>query len=387
MHTTFLPELQDAAERAVATGLRADSNEPGLEAALVAIDPQNRRHARDGRRRDYRAQHVQPRDAQPAAARVGVQAARLRGGARARLLAGVGAVESAATSRRRAIRSGRRATPTASTPDALTLRAALIESNNAAAADLQQRDRHRAPVLRLAGDAGLRDLPDVPSLALGTGLVTPLELTAAYAMFPGGGAAGAAARHASACSTRDGDSGARQPVDTRARAVAAAVAFQMVTMLRDVVERGTGSAGARRSGVRGPVGGKTGTTDDYHDAWFVGFSTSVVVGVWVGFDQPATIGREAYGARVALPIWADFMKRTRPRAAAAASSPSARRASTPRNCAACRICGRSTSCPAYTEYFKDGDNVPSRLCPVHKGTLSSGRRARCRGSFAPSAES
>ena len=80
-------------------------------------------------------------------------------------------------------------------------------------------------------------------------------------------------------------------------------------MLRDVIERGTG-APVRALGVRGPVGGKTGTTDDYHDAWFVGFSSSVVVGVWVGFDQPAPIGREAYGARVALPIWADFMKRT-----------------------------------------------------------------------------
>ena len=86
------------------------------------------------------------------------------------------------------------------------------------------------------------------------------------------------------------------------------VAFQMVSMLRDVIDRGTGSP-ARALGVRGAVGGKTGTTDDYHDAWFVGFSSSVVAGVWVGFDQPAPIGRDAYGARVALPIWADFMKR------------------------------------------------------------------------------
>ena len=75
--------------------------------------------------------------------------------------------------------------------------------------------------------------------------------------------------------------------------------------------RSIGAPGRRsaRSALRGPVGGKTGTTDEYRDAWFVGFSSSVVVGVWVGFDQPAPIGREAYGARVALPIWADFMKR------------------------------------------------------------------------------
>jgi len=61
--------------------------------------------------------------------------------------------------------------------------------------------------------------------------------------------------------------------------------------------------------VRFPAGGKTGTTNEFKDAWFVGFSSSVVAAVWVGFDQPATIGREAYGARLALPIWAEFMKR------------------------------------------------------------------------------
>src|SRR5207253_9753342 len=108
------------------------------------------------------------------------------------------------------------------------------------------------------------------------------------------------------------DSGGRQVLDRpieREQLISPAAAFQMTTMLRDVIERGTGTS-ARALGVRGPVGGKTGTTDDYRDAWFVGFSTSVVAGVWVGFDQPASIGREAYAARVAIPIWAEFMKRT-----------------------------------------------------------------------------
>src|SRR5205814_1604527 len=71
-------------------------------------------------------------------------------------------------------------------PEALTLRAALMESNNAAAADLQQEIGSRT-VLRLASDAGLEGLPDVPSLALGTGVVTPIDLTSAYTMFPGEG--------------------------------------------------------------------------------------------------------------------------------------------------------------------------------------------------------
>src|SRR5207237_9111704 len=76
----------------------------------------------------------------------------------------------------------------ADAPDELTLRAALLESDNRAATMLQQRIGTR-PVLRLAADAGLRDMPDVPSLSLGTGLVTPLDLPAAFAMFPNGGLA------------------------------------------------------------------------------------------------------------------------------------------------------------------------------------------------------
>src|SRR5258706_12183510 len=110
------------------------------------------------------------------------------------------------------------------------------------------------------------------------------------------------------------DSGGRQvfdqPVD-REQLISPAVAFQMTSMLRDVIERGTG-ASARALGVRGPVAGKTGTTDDYHDAWFVGYLTAVVVGVWVGFDQPASIGRGGYGAPIAPPILGDFMKRAAP---------------------------------------------------------------------------
>ena len=94
----------------------------------------------------------------------------------------------------------------------------------------------------------------------------------------------------------------------RKRVLPEAVAFQTLTMLRDVVDVGTASS-ARSLGVRGPAGGKTGTTSEFKDAWFVGFNTSVVAAVWVGLDQPEPIGSEAFGARIALPIWADFMRR------------------------------------------------------------------------------
>ena len=151
----------------------------------------------------------------------------------------------------------------------------------------------------------------------------------------------------------------------------------MTSMLRDVVERGTGAA-ARTLGVRGAVAGKTGTTDAYHDAWFVGYSTSVVVGVWVGFDQPAPIGRDAYGARIALPIWADFMKRT-------AQQLPPQEFPVPPGIHTEELCSVSylapvDGCPIYKEVFKDSDTVPTALCPIHQGSLKQ-RAERAIGGF------
>src|SRR5207244_339435 len=127
-----------------------------------------------------------------------------------------------------------------------------------------------------------------------------------------------------------------------------------------------------------PVGGKTGTTDNYHDAWFVGFSKRVVVGVWVGYDQPAPIGPDAYGARVALPIWADFMKRTSQLLPAGEFD-------IPGGLKGEELCSVSymrpvEGCPTYIEYFKDGDRIPSQLCTVHRGSLKE-RAARVVGGF------
>jgi penicillin-binding protein 1A len=116
-----------------------------------------------------------------------------------------------------------------------------------------------------------------------------------------------------------------------------------------------------------PAGGKTGTTDDFKDAWFVGFTSSLAVGVWVGFDQPKSIGRDAYGSRYALPIWSDFVRRaSRRRAAASFVIPSGLKDE--------MLCSVSylrpvEGCPTYTEYFKENDPVPGRLCPVHQGTV------------------
>jgi penicillin-binding protein 1A len=137
-------------------------------------------------------------------------------------------------------------------------------------------------------------------------------------------------------------------------------------MLRDVVEVGTGSA-ARSQGVTVPAGGKTGTTNEFKDAWFVGFSSEVVAGVWVGYDQPEPIGEDAYAARIALPIWSDFMRR----AARALPPQEFVPPASLREMELCRISYLRPvqGCPTYTEYFKEGDSVPGRLCPLHEGSL------------------
>ncbi len=190
-----------------------------------------------------------------------------------------------------------------SSDEPMPLREAFIESNNRAAVGVQQAIGSR-PILHLGEQLGLDDLPDVASLALGTGAVSPLQLTAAYAVFPNGGYA---VRPHGLETVKDAHGvEVWKHDDTTERVILAETAFQMVSLMRDVLDRGTGSS-ARARGVVFPAGGKTGTTNDGHDAWFVGFTSSLVVGVWVGLDDPAPIARNASGARYALPIWADFI--------------------------------------------------------------------------------
>jgi membrane carboxypeptidase/penicillin-binding protein len=249
------------------------------------------------------------------------------------------------------------------TPDELTIRAAIVESNNRAATALQQRMGSR-PVLRLASDVGMRDLPDVPSLSLGSGVVTPLELTIAFAAFPNGGYA---VRPRSVRQVINGDGDIADAAEvSRDRVISEQAAYQMVSMLSDVIDRGTASA-ARTWGIRFAAAGKTGTTNEFKDAWFVGFTSSLVVGVWVGFDQPKTIGRDGYGSRYALPIWSDFMRRASSIRRPQPFEPAAGL----REEEFCRISYLRPveACPVYTEYLKEGDETPGRLCTVHKGSL------------------
>lgn len=86
------------------------------------------------------------------------------------------------------------------------------------------------------------------------------------------------------------------------------VSSMVEKILGQIVEPGGTAASARQMGLEGPAGGKTGTTNDYHDAWFVGFNERLTCGVWVGLDQPERIMNRGYGSTLALPIWVDLMK-------------------------------------------------------------------------------
>ncbi|HSJ31734.1 MAG TPA: PBP1A family penicillin-binding protein [Longimicrobiales bacterium] len=187
----------------------------------------------------------------------------------------------------------------------VTIREALVRSKN-------------VPTIRLAADVGLNDvtslarragirseLPSVPSIAIGTAGVTALELTAAYTPFARLGTA-VAPRFVTRVEDVDGRVVWEQKVRPR-EVVDSAVAFLITDMLEEAVEHGT-ARDVRRAGFTGPAAGKTGTTDDGADAWFVGYTTSHVATVWIGFDRPRPILDDATGGRLAAPVWARVMR-------------------------------------------------------------------------------
>jgi len=185
----------------------------------------------------------------------------------------------------------------------VTVRKALEQSLNTATVRLAQAvglDR----VIQTARDVGLTSpMMAVPSLSLGAFEVTPLELAAAYAAVANGGqrVTPTAVR---AVASSDGWPDART-VTRLVTAVRPDEAYLLTRLLRGVVDRGTGET-VRELGVQGPVAGKTGTTNDGRDAWFVGYTPRLVALVWVGFDEHDFV--RLSGGQAALPIWADFMR-------------------------------------------------------------------------------
>ncbi|HEY5743522.1 MAG TPA: PBP1A family penicillin-binding protein [Terrimicrobiaceae bacterium] len=163
----------------------------------------------------------------------------------------------------------------------------------------------RGEVRALAKKAGLENVPDVPAIYLGAFETTLKDLTAAYTMFPNNGVR----KQPYIIESIEDRNGNTIYKATRAelRCIPPDVDYVMNELLRDVIQKGTATA-AKSLGLTVPAAGKTGTTDDYKDAWFIGYTTRLTCGVWVGMDKPQRIGDRGYGSKLALPIWVDFIQ-------------------------------------------------------------------------------
>ncbi|HEX6463910.1 MAG TPA: penicillin-binding transpeptidase domain-containing protein, partial [Vicinamibacterales bacterium] len=272
----------------------------------------------------------------------------------------------------------------------MTFRSALRMSSNRAAVQLLNTIGIPKAV-SFAQTMNIGTPASVPSLALGASEVTLMSLTAAYAAFADEGIV-------------------RQPILIRRvtdavgkllyeavpkshQAVSRDTAFLMTSMLADVISAGTAFK-ARQIGFTLPAAGKTGTTNDFNDAWFVGFTPHLVAGVWLGFDQPQTIVRNGFAGDLAVPIWAAFMK-----AATKGDPPDwfAR----PDSIVAVNVCRMSGQLPnagcsnaetlnpdgsierksmIYTDYFVKG-RQPTTLCPLHPLGASGNVMATMQGTY------
>ncbi|MGE0449687.1 MAG: penicillin-binding protein 1A [Vicinamibacterales bacterium] len=322
VYATIDMRMQEAADKAVSEGLArlderraatrrranpklkegAPADEQPLQAALLAMDPETGHvYAMTGGR-DFTQSHfnraVQARRQPGSAFKPFVYAAALEAGFTPSTL----------------IQNLNAPIPTLQgewTPDdehadaeSMTLRAALRTSSNRAAVRLLQ-DVGISRTVQYAKALGVGDVPSVPSLALGSGEVTLMSLTGAYAAFAHGGIV---PEPVLIRRVEDTDGTVLYVArESGSRAISEVTAYLMSNMMADVINAGT-AARARSLGFTLPAAGKTGTTNDYHDAWFVGFTPSLVAGVWVGFDQPQTILPGGFASDVAVPLWTSFMK-------------------------------------------------------------------------------
>ena len=261
-----------------------------------------------------------------------------------------------------------------STADSMTLRTALRTSSNRAAVQLLNGVGIKNTV-GYAERLNVGTMPSVPSLALGAGEVTLMSLTAAYGAFADEGIVRQPVL-IRRVEDRDGKV-LYQEAGKSHRAVSESTAFLMSSMLSDVINSGTAYR-ARQAGFVLPAAGKTGTTNDYVDAWFVGFTPHLVTGVWIGFDQPTKIIANGYAGELAVPVWASFMK-----VATKADKPDW--FDRPSNIVTVNVCRVSGKLPnggcdhvevvnrdgglenrsmIYSEYFVKGTE-PTELCPLH----------------------
>jgi penicillin-binding protein 1A len=246
----------------------------------------------------------------------------------------------------------------------MTLRRALYLSRNIVAVKLGMEIGEQA-VVGMAAEFGLTTrIPLVPSIHIGSADVVPLEMIAAYTAF-----ANLGTRTVPTAILRVEDRGGRivwQPQIRGEQVMDREHAWLMTDALRDVVRHGTAFSAVAARGFSVPAGGKTGTTNDGFDVWFIGFTPDLVTGMWIGFDQPKKIKANAQGGILVAPAWTDMMKEVYERRAAPPAWPR------PETLAALDI-DRTTGykatpfCPKdvhYIESFIPGTE-PGAFCPVH----------------------
>jgi len=222
-------------------------------------------------------------------------------------------------------------------------------------------------VIAIGQSAGFaRNISRLPATYLGAFESDLKDVTAAYSVFAAQGQ-----RKEPYLIERIDDADGKiiyQARPGRNQAISPAVAWMIAQTLRGVIERGT-AASAKTLGLTRYAAGKTGTTDDYKDAWFVGFTNSLTCGVWVGFDQPQTIQERGYGGTLALPIWVRVMEKASrqkyPDGPFTAPEPLVR----------VRLCSVSNrlatdACAAAGDSYEimlPQSIVPAQSCPVHEG--------------------
>jgi penicillin-binding protein 1A len=184
----------------------------------------------------------------------------------------------------------------------ITLRRALAQSRNIPALKLANKVGIKS-VIDYAGRFGVTaKLPPYLPVALGAAEITLMEQTSAYSVFPNDGVR-VIPRYITRVTDYEGRVLEEDFPDVK-DVISERTARIMTSMLREVVLHGTGIAASR---LPFPVAGKTGTTNDFTDAWFMGFSPTMTCGVWVGYDEKKSLGAKETGAHAALPIWMNFM--------------------------------------------------------------------------------
>ncbi len=246
----------------------------------------------------------------------------------------------------------------------LTLRQALAHSSNVVTVKLL--DKIGVPYfVNFAGKVGLPLRTQNLSLALGTEEVTLNDLVLAYAPLADGGSRPEPRTIIRIFDRRRGTWTENPPVV--APVIAPATAFVTTQMLKDVLVYGT-AKGLRKFSQERPTAGKTGTTNDYRDAWFVGYTPQLVTGVWVGYDKPRPGGKGFTGGAVAAPIWERFMR------TALAGKPAAdfAKPDTVVSVAIDPATGylASPECPTTRNEFFIPGTEPTEYCPKHGGNAA-----------------